>query len=337
MNVTYFVQRFRPEIEAVSKEVDVLSKNIPCRIHDLHLDSVLKMKFSKRHWSYHFLLYPFLYPAIYVFSRKKINHIYTGAPDSVYLPTLPKKKIILTLVNGFSTNSIAEKINSLKKVQKIIVQSEIQKQSLLQSGIQEEKIEIIRPPVDLTSFSYKKPPAVFLILNASCPTKFNAVERRGITLLTSVDQMLKDAKIKLLWRNGEFNIFQKNMGSRIFENIIFENKLSNNMNEEYGKASVTIIPYLRFDEFLKTVPNSVIESLAAGKPVLVSSQTGVADIIKKEKCGVVFEPAKEGLLAAIAELKKNYPLYQKNCRRTAKKYFSQEIFLQKHKEIYRSL
>lgn len=337
IKVTYFVQRFRPEIEAASKEVYILSKNIPSRIHDLHLDSVLKLNFSPRLWSYHFLFYPLLYPGIYLFSREKINHLYTGVPDLAYLPTLPKKKMIITLVNGFSSDSIARKISYLKKAQKIIIQSEIQKQHLLRSGIKEEKLEVVRPPVDLANFSYKKPSAEFLILNASCPTKFNAVEKRGITLLTSVDKMLKDVKIKLLWRNGEFDIFQKNLGSRVFENIILENKLSQDMNGEYGKASATIIPYLRFDEFLKTVPNSVIESLAAGKPVLVSSQTGIADTIREEKCGVVFEPTKEGLLTAIAELKKNYRSYQKNCRKTAEKYFSLEQFIHKHEVIYNSL
>jgi len=202
----------------------------------------------------------------------------------------------------------------------------------------ERKIKVIYPPVDLQRFSYHKSTATtFTILNASCPAKVRDLRKRGIYFLLDIDHSLADVTIKYLWRAGEFSKLQKLLKSKNLKNSTFENKIHTDMNFQYAQVHCTIIPYLKLDEYLKMMPTSAIESLAAGKPVLVSSQTGIAEIVSKEKCGVVFDPNKESLLMAIAELKRNYALYQKNCRKTAEKYFSQEHFLKKHEEMYNSL
>ena len=233
---------------------------------------------------------------------------------------------------------IRKKIKYLTKVKMIIVQSELQKDELLKAGIKEQQIIVLYPPVELRDFSYQEPSTkTFTILNASCPGKVKYLGKRGIYLLLEADHFLQDSKIKFLWRGEEYSLLRKKIRDKRFKNIEIENKIHTDMNFQYAQVHCTIIPYLQLDENLKTMPTSAIESLAAGKPVLVSSKTGIADIIRKEKCGVVFEPTQEGLLNAIQEIKKNHPKYQQNCRKTAEKYFSQESFLKKHEEIYNSV
>lgn len=214
------------------------------------------------------------------------------------------------------------------------MQSEVQRQELLQAGISFQKIQLIYPPVELGQFTHQKPVGEFTILDASCPGKVRDLKKRGIYFLLQIDPYFTDETVKFLWRGGEFNMFMDQIKNQAFQHISIENKIYTNMDEQYAAVHCTIIPYLQFDEYLKLIPTSVIESLAAGKPVLVSSKTGVAEIIRLNGCGVVFEPRRESLLQAIAELKKNYGRYQRNCRRTAEKYFSQEQFLQKHEQLY---
>lgn len=246
--------------------------------------------------------------------------------------------MIVTSANFFRQDRIKKKIKYLSRVHTIIVQSELQKKELQKAGMPEQNIKIIYPPVDLQQFSYHKATAkAFTILNASCPAKVRDLRKRGIYFLLDRDNFLTDVNIKYLWRAGEFSKFKKQLQYNTLKNSIFENKIHTDMNFQYAQVHCTIIPYLQLDEYLKTIPTSAIESLAAGKPVLVSSQTGVAEIIKKEKCGVVFEPNQESLLKAITEIKNNYFVYQKNCRKTAEKYFSQESFLKKHEDIYNSI
>ncbi len=337
-SLLYLTQRFRPNLEATSKEAYLLAKYFKGSIHDLHLDGYGKFRFSSRLFSYHFLYYVFGIIPLLFFSRNKIIHLYTSLCDRPYLPFFSNKKMIITSANFVMRERIREKIEYLTKVKRIIVQSELQKSELLKAGVKEQQIIVLYPPVELRNFSYQEPSTKkFTILNASCPGKVKYLGKRGIYLLLEADHFLQDTKIKCLWRGGEYSLFRRKIRDKRFKNIEIENKIHTDMNFQYALVHCTIIPYLQLDENLKTIPTSAIESLAAGKPVLVSSLTGIADIIRKEKCGVVFEPTKKDLLRAIEEIKKNYSRYQRNCRKTAEKYFSQETFLKKHEEIYNSL
>lgn len=336
--ITYLAQRYRPDREATSKEVNLLFRHFPKSvIYNLHLDGYFKFKCSKYLISHHFIYYPFSFPFLYIFSQKRIIHIYTSLCDRPYLPLLPKKNMILTSTNYFPKEQIKKRISHLLAAQKIVVEAEIQKKELLNLNIPAQKIELIYPPVNLKQFSYQEALGIFTILNASCPGKIKDLKKRGIFLLLDTDHFLKETLIKLSWRGGEFNLFQRVIKDQKLKNISIENKIHTNMNDQYGQVHCTIIPYLYLDEYLKLIPNSAVESLAAGKPLLVSSQTGIAEIVKKNVCGVVFEPNTASLLAAIAELKKNYKKYHKNCRRTAENFFDQEKFIQKYQQLYNQI
>jgi len=335
--ILYLTQRYRPEFEATSKEINLLSNKFNGKVHDLHLDGYLKYKFNSRLSSYHFLYYPLGLVPLYLESRKRILHLYTSLCDRPYLPFLDKKKMVITSTNFLSRERIIKSKKYLDKVWGIVVQAERQRQELLLAGISPERIHLIYPPVELEKFNCQKPLGAFTILNASCPGKARDLKKRGIYFLLDVGRYLGDEKITFLGRGGEFSLFADRMKNKTCKHISIENKIYADINEQYAKVHCTIIPYLQLDEYLKLIPTSLIESLAAGKPVLVSSKTGVADIIAANACGVVFEPTTVGLLAALAKLRKNYPHYQLNCRKTAEKYFSAEIFLKKHQQIYARL
>ncbi len=343
--VLYLVQRFRPHFEATSKEVYFLWTHLQSYVHDLHFDGYFTWKWEKNRWSYHAWLYPAIFPWLYLWSRNKIVHIYTGVPDSIYLPFLSKENMVVTATNFFSSSDIRRKASSLKRVKRIIVQSELQRQALISCGVTPQNIVLILPPVDLGNFRYQKAKSnfkisQFKILNASCPTKVSDLDKRGILLLLGLEPELKEKgmEITLAWRKG-LALAQKSLGQKYIPGkaVQFQEQIHPNMDDLFAAHHATIVSYTKLSPQLKLVPLSVLESLAAGKPVLVSSCTGIAEIVAVEKCGVVFEPTPESLLAAIEELRRNYFLYQNNCRKTAEKYFSQEEFLRKHKEIYESL
>lgn len=332
--IIYLVQKFRPDLEGTSKEVDTLRQHFKSKVHDLHLGSILSFKFKKELFSYHFLFYPFCAPFLYFKTRSKITHIYTTLRDRPYLPLFNGPRTVLTSTNHFTAQRLRPWRRYLKKVHKIVVESPLQMEELLRLGLPKEKIELIYPSVDLDAFSYQKTGGTFKILNASCPSRVSDLKKRGIFLLMEADSMLTDTTIDVLWRVGEYQKFQRMVQGKIFNCLQVKEHIAENMNEMYAAHHCTIIPYTCFDELLKLIPNSAMESLAAGKPLLVSSQTGIAEMVRKEHCGVVFEPTAEKLLEAIEVMKENYFEYQHNCRKTAEKYFSQEQFLKKYGQIY---
>ncbi len=340
--ITYYVQRYRPEYEAVSKEVQLLanhfSQNNTVKVHDLHLDGLLTTKFSSALRSFHFAYYPLLLPSTYLLSRNSdLNHIYTSLGDFPYLPVLDLRRTILTAAASCHLAKIQKRMKYLSQLRKIIVESQRQQQELVSLGISLEKIEIIYPPVDLATFIYTSATGPFTILNASCPTRAEDFAKRGIYLLLNCAEGAKQLQFLLLWRKGAYDKIQREIQQHALENVQCHQGIRSPMNDQYALTHCTIIPYTRYDNYLKLIPNSAIESLAAGKPLLVSTKTEMAEIVKNEKCGVVFEPTPEDLARAIKELQQHYHSYQQNCRKTAEKYFSHLLFLQKYEHVYSSL
>ena len=87
----------------------------------------------------------------------------------------------------------------------------------------------------------------------------------------------------------------------------------------------------------KPCPNSIMESLAAGKPVLVSHNVGISDLIAEEGCGLVFKPEFDDILDKINEIKHNYSHYQSKARQTAEKYFSLTRLVKQYTQLYNEL
>ena len=96
--IRFYVQRYRPSFEAISKEVAILNESfLHTQIHDLHLDGIFNIKWNKKIKSYHFGLYPILALFIKLQSiRQGINHIYTSLGDLPYLHVLNLNRTILT-------------------------------------------------------------------------------------------------------------------------------------------------------------------------------------------------------------------------------------------------
>jgi len=227
----------------------------------------------------------------------------------------------------------------LSKASKIIVQDELQKNKLKKVGYNKKNIELIYPFVSLNQFKYQKAKNKnFSILFASNPKDVKKFKDRGIYfLLECAKKLEKEVLFNFTWRTKSYYKVKQLIEKNKIKNINISNQIIKDMNKEFGKVHCTIIPYARYGSFVKLIPNSAIESLAAGKPVLCSSKTGIAKIIKKEKCGVVFEPNLMDFSKALKELKRNYSKYQKKCRKTAEKYFSMKKFLKKYEEIYNKL
>ena len=138
----------------------------------------------------------------------------------------------------------------------------------------------------------------------------------------------------MLWRKKGYKTLKKEIEKRKLTNVEVINKIVKDPKEIYSRASCTIIPFTNRSTSNKLIPLSALESLASGKPILISTKVGIKDIIFNEKSGIVFTPTKDELIKAIKEIKDKYELYQKNARLTAEKHFSKETFIKEYKKIY---
>lgn len=337
MKILYFLNGFWIQVEGISKEVTILSKNMNAVIYNPYSHNLIQVK--NKLIQHHNLLFPlrvipFILEKIY---QQTINHFYKhffDPNDQMYVKHL-RKPIIYTItdyIDETKAENIEKYKSFLEKVDTIVVESYEDKNMLEPLGL--DNVQVIFPGIDLNGFNYSKSESEnFKLLFASAPLRMHSFEHNGVNLITKAFTGLKNIELICLWR-GKYLIEMEELIKKTNnqKKIHIINKVVN-MKEELNKVHATILPYTGTDE-CKTCPNSLIESLAAGKPVLTTDIIPFSNLVLKKGCGVVIEPTKEGLIDGIKDLRENYDKYQRKCMPVAKKYFSKERFVKEYGTLY---
>ena len=337
--IIYWTRIYQPGSEAISKEVNTLHshfrKSFVYSMTSLYNNplSLFDFRIGRDRFVFCYLIAP-LRLSISAFEKRfDISHVFGNLDNNHYIKKLSKKPIILTAITGEEINSLKE----LEKIDRIVVESDKRKGELIREGIGEERVRLIYPPLDLDKFDHAPPPGNgFNILFASSPMGSSYFRTRGINLLLDAAEKTEDVVFNLLWRKKASRDIEKIIKKKKLKNVNLIDRIIPDMNEIYAEHHATIAPFIGGVEN-KSCPNSIIESLAAGKPVLVSGDVGISDIVRENGCGVVFEPGEEKLIEAIEKLQKHYKTYQENCRKCAEKYFSNEKFISEYERLYTEL
>ena len=89
---------------------------------------------------------------------------------------------------------------------------------------------------------------------------------------------------------------------------------------------------------VKAYPHSLLEALAAGRPVVVSGGNPMAAYVRDTGCGrVVARLETADLVEAIRELRQDYKAYRARAAEVGRRDFSQEDLVAAHRELYRAL
>lgn len=332
--IIYWTGVYSPENEAVSKEISLLHTHFPQSfVYGISARDFFKFSFKKKYFVHYYRPYRLAPKLVSVIAKKfDISHIYHSLDNWYFLEHLEKKPIILTAATGGEVLDI----QTYEKIEKIVVESEYDLMRVKNAGIKKGKISLIYPGLDLSQFSYNEPEGDFSILFASSPFAKEYFSARGVELLLSTTELCQDVHFILAWRKwaGTIQLIQKMVKDKINVTLDIEN--FKDMRPLLNRAHAVIAPFTSH-QLTKPCPHSVIECLAAGKPVLVSDKVGIAHIIQENNCGIVFKPDTEDLVRAIEELKKNYTAYQKNARTYAEEYFSKESFLKQYELLYSAI
>ena len=175
----------------------------------------------------------------------------------------------------------------------------------------------------------------FRILFASTPPEPKDIKAKGINLLLRLAEKAPEVEIVIAMRPWKSKpVIERMVRESGLRNIMIETDISD-MNDLIGSVHATIAPFL---VSTKSAPLSIIESLMAGKPVIVSLHAEVLDLLKSEKCAIVFDPNDESsLVKAVMELRDNYAFFQENSRPCAEKYYSLDRFIKDYEALYQEV
>jgi glycosyltransferase involved in cell wall biosynthesis len=332
LRISYWTGWLDPQMVAVSKEVFQLLRRFPgSRAFGISPHYWLKWSRSESAFGIHPAFYPFFRQVMPFLERRfDVSHVYTSLGDWHFLNGLGERPILLTLTQ----NSPPAAAELLSKVRCVAAESEPLAVAAIAAGIPAERVEVIYPGVDLDLFREFPPPSLpWKCLFASSPENADEIHTKGVDLLLDLASQEPALEITLVWRPfGRRSHTALDFVHRAgLANVrILEGRVAD-MHRLYGQHHFTVAPFRRVG---KPCPNSILESLACGRPALVSRFVDIGSLLESEGAGITFPQTKEGLREAFAALRDCYDALQKAARPCAEKYFDLRQTVARYSGIY---
>jgi glycosyltransferase involved in cell wall biosynthesis len=337
--VGYWIFNYAPQWEAAAKELRFLSQELrgeyDTQVIALNMRD-RRLRFRGREKSFPLPFALLALPLLgRVGSRFRINHIFASLTERLLIPRLKGERTILTVTKDSpALGAIERNLDHLRDIRYVVVESDWHRELLRQGGVPREAIQLIRPGVEIRP--YVAAQGAFTVLFATSPLSGRDLLSRGVFLLVQAAKALPDVRFVLVWRDHALADLQRVIAREGVNNVEIRNGLIRDMGSVYDEVHASALPGLTAAS-LKPAPHSGLESLAHGKPLLVSTPTSIAGLVTRAGCGVEFEPSVDAFVAAVHRLRDDYAGYQAACHDTARRFFSRSVFLERYRQLYASI
>ena len=336
--VTYWTGTWDPAKEAISKEIAVLraARAQRCPVISLSQgqatavdlgNSVLRV--SARHFPVLRMLAPLLE------RQGDVTHVFGSLNSWHLLRCTGRRPTLLTV--ALSGQPADAQIHA--HVRMFAVESERLAEELRRTGIPDARVRLVYPGVDLQEYrpGLHPPPAPFRLLFASSPADAEEFNARGIPLLVDAARLLPDIEVVLLWREwGDQSAALRALDElRPPSNVRIEYLAGRHMSAVY--QSVHAVACVYAEGFGKSCPNSLVEGLACGVPVIVADTCGIASLVAHAGAGIAVPRDPRHLAAAVIALRSAPDRYAMAARALAEARFDYARFLSEYADLYREV
>lgn len=263
-----------------------------------------------------------------------LNHVF--APGLYDFPVLRylKKPVIYSVTASVRPDLHLKKADKLKTLAGIIVNNDRDYQLLSYHDF--NNVFLVRPGIDTLMVSKNILPLEdeLILLMASAPWERSQFTTKGVDLLLEAARQLPFLKLIFLWRGLSYAALMQRIRQYGVEKqiTVYNEKvlIDDILQQVHGTVLLAENAML-----VKAFPHSLIESLAAAKPVIVSSAIAMADYVKENSCGVVVEPySSEALITQIDHFRSKYAELRDKADQLGASDFSPEKMLARIAAIY---
>lgn len=247
-----------------------------------------------------------------------------------------RKQIVYVITAGLQGQP-RPRARDLARIRCFVISNERDRDTLQDWGI--SKYRLIRPGIDTSRFSYTPPTAhrPFVLFVGSAPWIRSQFRDKGTDHILLALRELPDVRAVFLWRGH----LEEEMRRRVCR-LALEDRVEI-INEAVDVNSVLArchagVALAATPRIVKAYPHSLLESLAAGKPVLVSDVIPMADYVREKECGVVVEQHTPlHFKKALTQLMVEYDRYGSNAWHIGAHDFSRDQYLRAFGELYDSI
>lgn len=194
----------------------------------------------------------------------------------------------------------------------------------------------VRPGVDTTRFTFSPLPlrSEIRLMVGSAPWARTQFRTKGVDALLSAAQQSPDLHLVFLWRGVlteemERRVRDMNLQKQV---VVLNRRVDVNQVLAGVHASITLAAD---PAIVRSYPHSLMDSLAAGKPILVSQAIPMSDYVEQTGCGKVVESVTPAsILAGVEGLAREYEELQKAAQQVGQRDFSQQAMIASFEKVY---
>lgn len=288
--------------EAVSNQMELISKRSNGKIISATRFMGQKPLQEQDKKDNIYVYHPFIY------FLKAIREVKKNSKDTVHVfeeePSLWKRILFNSSNNPLFVSmyrrpnkEYAEHLKKYKNLKRVFVELEKHKEILMQYGIQENKIMVTPTPSKIPRKRSNKEfnPANVNILFASWNNKEgNAIRERGLEYLLQLLKENTNFSLTIPLRDNDTQAFEqmaKKLG--VWDRVSLldiHNNMDTLINLFDNSDFVAFVPQKRI---VKDVPNSLIDGLVKGKPVIVSDVIDFSETVSNNDIGYVIPRGKK--------------------------------------------
>ncbi|NKQ36717.1 MAG: glycosyltransferase [Chloroflexi bacterium] len=329
MNVLYHLPILppkMPEAEALSQEIAALRTAFNGEIVYLNPNETSPVYLPRLAFGWHKLRRVRQIEAEY-----DLHHFFN--PDPFPYPVLLRlrKPVVYSLSSG-----VGEKrpyLPYFSRLAAVTVYDERSYGKLRDWGL--TNVHLVQSGIDVAKFTHTAVPLTdeIRLLSASAPWTKAQFASKGVAALLEAAQQMPRLQIIFLWRGMLYEemmarVAQAGVADRV--QVINERV---DVNGILAKVHGTI-NLASNGALIKAYPHSLLDSLAAGKPVLVSKVIAMSDYVKRVGCGVVVdEVSAEGVVTAVNGFAERYETLVATAVRVGRD-FSQEKMITSFRQVY---
>lgn len=249
-----------------------------------------------------------------------------------------RRPLVYSVVTGVGASIRGRRPDWLKRV-RTIVTPDPRDEALLKS-LPDVHYRIIRPGIAVERFTYT-PCALdreLVLLVGSAPWIRRQFAEKGIDLLIELAASCPiPLRLVFLWRGWLVDELKRRVSRRgLTPRVEIINEWTD-VNRILARVHATVV-LADSEKLVKAFPHSLMESLAAGKPVLVSACIPMSDYVTQAQCGeVVPVLTLEAIQGAVRRLMTNYADRQANALARGRADFALAPMLAAYGEVYADL
>ena len=195
------------------------------------------------------------------------------------------------------TKEYAEHLKKYNNLRKVFVELPAHKKILIENGIEEEKVDVTPTPSKIPRKKSDKryDPDNVNILFASWNNKEgDAVRERGLEFILKLLKENPNFTLTIPLRDNDTESFEKiakELGVWDRVSLLEIHNDTERLIELFDNSDfVAFVPQKRI---VKDVPNSLIDGIVRGKPVIISDVIDFSEVVNNENIGIVFQKGVE--------------------------------------------